>query len=219
MPIQQRAEETRTRILSAAQACFSRSGFAAASVADICAEAGVTKGAFYYHFSSKQNLFFELLKSWLVVVDSGLETARGQTATVCDGLVQMAGATRVIFENSVGYLPLFLEFWQQSIRDPQVWQQVKAPYRGYQQYFRQIVEAGVADGSLQVENPTVAANALLGMAVGLILQGLIDPSEADWANTMQDSVRMMLRGFGSKCHVPGVTCQLISSPSIFGGRG
>ncbi|MHB0966605.1 MAG: TetR/AcrR family transcriptional regulator [Bellilinea sp.] len=196
MPIQQRAEETRTRILSAAQACFSRSGFAAASVADICAEAGVTKGAFYYHFTSKQNLFFELLKSWLVVVDSGLETARGQTEIVSDGLVQMAGATRVIFENSVGYLPLFLEFWQQSIRDPQVWEQVKAPYRNYQQYFRRIVDAGVADGSLQVENPAVAANALLGMAVGLILQGLIDPSEADWANIMQDSVRMVLRGFG-----------------------
>ncbi len=196
MPIQQRAEETRTRILSAAQACFSRSGFAAASVADICAEAGVTKGAFYYHFTSKQNLFFELLKSWLVVVDSGLETARGQTEIVSDGLVQMAGATRVIFENSVGYLPLFLEFWQQSIRDPQVWEQVKAPYRNYQQYFRRIVDAGVADGSLQVENPAVAANALLGMAVGLILQGLIDPSEADWANIMQDSVRMILRGFG-----------------------
>ena len=196
MPIQQRAEETRTRILSAAQACFSRSGFAAASVADICAEAGVTKGAFYYHFTSKQNLFFELLKSWLVVVDSGLETARGQTEIVSDGLVQMAGATRVIFENSVGYLPLFLEFWQQSIRDPQVWEQVKAPYRTYQQYFRRIVDAGVADGSLQVENPAVAANALLGMAVGLILQGLIDPSEADWANIMQDSVRMILRGFG-----------------------
>ena len=196
MPIQQRAEETRTRILSAAQACFSRSGFAAASVAEICAEAGVTKGAFYYHFSSKQNLFFELLKSWLVVVDSGLETARGQTEIVSDGLVQMAGATRVIFENSVGYLPLFLEFWQQSIRDPQVWEQVKAPYRTYQQYFRRIVDAGVADGSLQVENPAVAANALLGMAVGLILQGLIDPSEADWANIMQDSVRMILQGFG-----------------------
>ncbi|MBA4399414.1 MAG: hypothetical protein C0396_06050 [Anaerolinea sp.] len=84
----------------------------------------------------------------------------------------------MIFENSVGYLPLFLEFWQQSIRDPQVWEQVKAPYRNYQQYFRRIVDAGVADGSLQVENPAVAANALLGMAVGLILQGLIDPSEA-----------------------------------------
>ncbi len=54
----------------------------------------------------------------------------------------------------------------------------------------------MADGSLQVENPAVAANALLGMAVGLILQGLIDPSEADWANIMQDSVHMILQGFG-----------------------
>ena len=196
MPIQQRAEETRTRILTAAQTCFSRSGFAAASVSDICAEAGVTKGAFYYHFTSKQNLFFELLKSWLMVVDYGLETARGQTDSVRDGLVQMAGATRIIFENSIGYLPLFLEFWQQSIRDPEVWQQVKAPYRGYQQYFRRIVEAGVADGSLKVENPTVAANALLGMAVGLILQGLIDPGQTDWADTMQEAVRQLLRGFG-----------------------
>ena len=198
MPIQRRAEETRNRILSAAQTCFSRSGFAAASVADICTEAGVTKGAFYYHFTSKQNLFFELLKSWLKVVDLGLETARGSAPTVSDGLIQMAGSTRIIFENSLGYLPLFLEFWQQSIRDPQVWQQVKEPYRAYQQYFRRIVEAGVADGSLKAENPGVAANALLGLGVGLILQGLIDPADADWAANTQEAVRIMLRGMGEK---------------------
>jgi len=65
MPQQPRAEETRTRILNAAQLCFSRYGYDAASVADICKEAGVTKGAFYYHFETKQALFLELLNRWL----------------------------------------------------------------------------------------------------------------------------------------------------------
>ena len=47
MAQQIRAEETRSRILEAAQNCFSRKGYDAASVSDICREAGITKGAFY----------------------------------------------------------------------------------------------------------------------------------------------------------------------------
>ncbi len=43
---QQRGEETRARILDAAVRKFAIAGYDAASVDDICAEAGVSKGAF-----------------------------------------------------------------------------------------------------------------------------------------------------------------------------
>jgi AcrR family transcriptional regulator len=46
----------RTRILDAAEVCFARSGFHRTTMADICGEAGVSAGALYVHFPSKEAL-------------------------------------------------------------------------------------------------------------------------------------------------------------------
>ena len=62
---QQRSEETRSRILESAIKLFSNRGYNKASVDDICADAGISKGAFYHHFKSKQALFPALLDGWL----------------------------------------------------------------------------------------------------------------------------------------------------------
>ena len=59
--MQQRSEETRTHILKAALDLFSKNGYDATSVANICQAAGVSKGAFYHHFASKHSVFQALL--------------------------------------------------------------------------------------------------------------------------------------------------------------
>jgi len=59
--MQQRSEETRTKIMDSAIKLFSTRGFNTASVDDICEEAGISKGAFYHHFESKQALILALL--------------------------------------------------------------------------------------------------------------------------------------------------------------
>lgn len=56
MAMQQRAVLTRGRVLIAAAGVFARTGFLAASMNDIVEAAGVTKGAVYFHFASKEAL-------------------------------------------------------------------------------------------------------------------------------------------------------------------
>ncbi len=56
MAMQQRAVLTRGRVLLAAAEVFARTGFLAASMNDIVEAAGVTKGAVYFHFPSKEAL-------------------------------------------------------------------------------------------------------------------------------------------------------------------
>ena len=55
------AEERRTGILDAALAVFSERGYHDASIDEIAGEAGVSKALIYEHFSSKQELYGELI--------------------------------------------------------------------------------------------------------------------------------------------------------------
>jgi AcrR family transcriptional regulator len=64
----QRRERTRAALISAARAMFAELGYASASREDIVERAGVTRGAMYHHFSSKEALFqavFEVVEGEL----------------------------------------------------------------------------------------------------------------------------------------------------------
>ena len=62
------AEETRAarrgQIITAALACFARAGYHETTMADVAAQAGVSKGTPYLYFDSKQALFIALHEEW-----------------------------------------------------------------------------------------------------------------------------------------------------------
>ena len=79
-------------------------------------------------------------------------------------------------------------------RDETVWQALIAPYRRYQEYFTELVEDGIAEGSLKAVNPQIAAQLILSLAVGLLLQGVLDPKGADWQKIAEQSMQIMMEG-------------------------
>src|SRR5512145_1840697 len=107
--MQARSEETRQHILEAALRRFANHGYNAASVDEICTDAGVSKGAFYHHFPSKQAVFIALLEGWLASVDASLKAARQPTVPAT--LIGMAERLPEILIAADGNLPMFLEFW------------------------------------------------------------------------------------------------------------
>jgi AcrR family transcriptional regulator len=78
---EQSKDQTRQRLLDAAQAMFMKKGFVAASVEDIAQAAGYTRGAFYSNFRSKPELFLELLRRDHEVMQAGLRAIFDQQAT------------------------------------------------------------------------------------------------------------------------------------------
>ena len=56
--------EARARLIEAARRLVRHKGFAATSVDDLCVAAGVTKGAFFHHFPSKEALGVALIDDW-----------------------------------------------------------------------------------------------------------------------------------------------------------
>jgi TetR/AcrR family transcriptional repressor of nem operon len=67
--------DARTRLLEAARDVIRAQGFAATSVDDLCREAGVTKGAFFHHFQSKEALGVAAAAHWAETTSVFFENA------------------------------------------------------------------------------------------------------------------------------------------------
>jgi TetR/AcrR family transcriptional regulator, transcriptional repressor for nem operon len=71
-----KADNARTRLLDAALRIIREKGFHGTSVDELCAAAGVTKGAFFHHFKSKEDLGVAAANHWSAMT-SGLFAAAG----------------------------------------------------------------------------------------------------------------------------------------------
>ena len=84
--------ETRTRILEAAVKVFATKGYHDAKVDDIVGEAQTSKGAFYFYFPSKQDIFIALSDTFADLLESKVSEAMQSEN---HGLQQMDAALRV----------------------------------------------------------------------------------------------------------------------------
>ena len=89
----ERKEETRRQILDAAAAAFAKDGYAATSLNDVIRHSELTKGAFYFHFPSKEALALavidDLRDSWSSMVTLAVDLEKPATEQARDmaGLV------------------------------------------------------------------------------------------------------------------------------------
>jgi AcrR family transcriptional regulator len=190
--MQARSEETRKKIIDEAERLFSQSGYDATGVAEICQAASISKGAFYHHFPSKHAVFMQLLEKWLVPMDENFQLVHQRAPDVPSALIEMAGLLDKVFLYAGERLPIFLEFWTQAHRDPEIWQITIAPYRRYQEFFAGLIREGIEEGSVRPVNPDATARVLIALALGLLLQSVLDPQGAPWGRFVQDSIRNYL---------------------------
>ena len=194
MSPRRKGEETRQRILESAVSCFSESGYDKTGVAKICRTAGISKGAFYHHFATKQALFLELLNHWLEGLDAEILRIRAEASDVPTALTRIAAMVRQVFEIGQGKLPMFLAFLNQAAHDKAIWSATISHYRRYQSIFAEIIKGGVEEGSIADIDPDTAAKTLVSLGVGLVLQGTLDSDSTDWGMVTEDGVNLLLEG-------------------------
>jgi len=189
---QSRSITTRDQLLANAAQLFADHGYDATGVAEICKVTGVSKGAFYHHFPSKHALFMALLNNWLEGVDLSLASISVQYKSVPEKILGMVEVIPEIILTGQSNLGIFMEFWTQAKRDPEIWETAIHPYRKYENYFTGLVLQGIQEGSIPSGDPVLLAHKIISMIVGVLFQAVLSPSGVDWRLVALGGIKSIL---------------------------
>jgi len=167
-------EASRDAILDAALRCFAKRGYHETSVDDIATAARLSKGAIYWHFAGKRELFLALMDRAL-----GYQAALAQA--VADA-PDWRSALRELFTRAPEYvereLPLVKLSLQHVLQDG-IDEGVRARSEQKQERWNAIVERqlarGVQDGTLRAVAPEDVTLAIGAAISGLTLLRLTNP--------------------------------------------
>jgi AcrR family transcriptional regulator len=139
------------RLLRVATRLFARHGFEGTSVQDIVDAAGVTKGAMYHYYGSKDDLLYEVYHQLLTMQMSHLTDIAKGSGTAEE---RLRDAAIDVVESSLANLDDMIVFFRSLHMLPDDRQtQVRAERRAYHDMFRGLVEEGMAAGVFRTEVP------------------------------------------------------------------
>jgi len=174
------AAVTRETLLQAGLTVFSRKGFDAATLEDIAREAGVTRGAIYWHFGSKTELFTALMDKYSSRGAMILQQAAAEGGSFNEILRRIFSRMLLAVENdwelrSMMEISLFKTGYSAGNEDWRIRQteNSRALVNGIAASLKQGIESGELRQDL---DPLVAARAFLAFQNGIIYLWLSDPA-------------------------------------------
>jgi AcrR family transcriptional regulator len=192
---ERRRRQTRDHLLTAAAEVFAQRGFHEATLEEVAAAAGFSKGAVYSNFTSKEDLFLSLLEHHVTEmfarVRSALEASDIPAGDRLGDFVQLAVES---FEMEQASAALYLEFWLYAVRHPEARSRLADIDRAQAQAIEAIVSAEQS-GAVATQPEAVAVMARLVVALfhGIGIVGLVDPDAVD-ANFLEAAIRLVDRG-------------------------
>jgi AcrR family transcriptional regulator len=172
---QQQKEQTRTRLVGAALRVFALQGYDHATVEEISLAAGHSKGAYYFHFDSKEGIFLELLSTWIEEQTRRLDTSGATSAPPAVALIETLASFLRYDDRDPHWASLLPEFWAQAHRNDKVRGTLQKAHERWLSLLKEVFEKGEREGivSLTVK-PEVAASLILAAHDGLVAhQGLL----------------------------------------------
>ncbi len=163
---------TRGKLIDAARKMFSTSGYEHATVDDISEAAGYSKGAYYFHFSTKDDILMELLRIWTEDRTRVLAAGAEPGASPRDGLHETL-TNFFSYADAPQWPGVLLEFWSQAVRNAEVSKRLTQAYAGWRTTLGEAFTAAAAAGALNLPSAEDAAAVALAAHDGYAVQTAI----------------------------------------------
>ncbi|MDQ4084627.1 MAG: TetR/AcrR family transcriptional regulator [Actinomycetota bacterium] len=167
----------REQILRAAWRCVAREGFHKASMADVIAESGLSAGAVYGYFRSKNEIIIALADRSIGTVDEVFHRMLADGRSPHPAEVLEAALQRLL-QSAVGedgdLTLIAVQAWGEAVRGGEIHDLVRPRITELREHWVEIARRHQAAGGLRPDaDPEQVGRALLGLMPGFVLQRLL----------------------------------------------
>jgi AcrR family transcriptional regulator len=189
-------KNTKERILEEAIKLFVRRGYHGTTIDNIVKEVGLTKGAFYSHFSSKGQLLLEIIRRYKIkLLDQMVSLSNENPGNALEKLNQIISFNaRFAAQNE--NLCIFLSFLSTELAtDVDFEPALKAVYREYTNLICKLIREGIDQGLLKKEmDPDLAAITFIALHDGVLHQWIVNRDSIDAEKYVRTFRRIFMSG-------------------------
>lgn len=181
-PKRRKREETRERLLRAALGVFARNGYDRATVDEIVRDAGYSKGAFYVHFNTKEDLFWAMLEDRATSMQQGFLLVLQPQASLRDNIHRLLSAIFDIEKQDPEWPATFMEFLAHAGRNAVVRERLGKIFENWHVFIADMLRVSRENGLVRSDlNVDFLARAAIALIEGTILQSRLsrDPHQLD----------------------------------------
>lgn len=186
-------QETRSRILEAAVNVFASKGYHDAKVDDIVSQSQTSKGAFYFYFPSKQDIFLALVDTFADLLESRL---RERLSAEPSGTARVEAALRICLATFGQYRSLAKIALVQATGLGNAFEQKRQSVnQRFITIVRENLDAAVSEGSIPSLDTEVAACAWVGALNEIVLRWVYT-GQPDPERSLPALRRLLLQSVG-----------------------
>ncbi|WP_180132298.1 TetR family transcriptional regulator [Rhodoferax sp. BLA1] len=207
------AQTTRTQLMDAALHLFAKQGVSRTSLQDIALAAGATRGAIYWHFKNKADLFNALMDSATLPMEQTMQQISDDGTQ--DPLLELERAILLPMQSIVDDERVRATFEIATMKVEYVEELLAVKQRHLQCYTdntrelqRRLQEVATHRSVRLPMSPTVAAQGLHSLMVGLIHTWMLAPTTFDLVEVARAAVSAYLAGLGLP--LPGAVPETIA---------
>lgn len=194
----QEAEQTRLKLIHTALMVFSDKGVAKTTLNDISSAAGVTKGAFYWHFKNKLEIFAAIEEEYITPIDLKASEIMTEAQQPVEGLLQSVTCYLSELENSKEMQAAFMLYFYKCEYTEEFSSWLKLDSDAVQQTVDEITQT-LMRHPVFVERGEAAARQLattvLDYLVGLMMRWVRD-KQGSLVEQAMSGLNMLFKGDG-----------------------
>ena len=186
------------QIMNAAQAVVVSKGYDQSRMDDIVAKAQLSKGAIYWYYKSKKDVYLSLIDYWFNEYSEGIFNCLEDKQSSSDKLRTLFEYFVDQFDKNPDTFKIMVEFWRTSGLDSDFNTKLQEIYSHFLEYIIDIIKSGIDNNEFKNVDPRITALSILVNIEGIHWFTLFDKSGVEAHEYINTISNFILNGLKKK---------------------
>jgi len=192
------SEERKEQILEAATKVFIQAGFHKARMDDIAKQAGLSKGALYWYFDSKNAIIQAILDRMFTREFEHLEAFIEADIPAMDKMKSFLEFAVSDIVRMEPLMPIMYEFWALLLREKRVKEVLGGYYQGFFDIFVPIIQQGIDNGEFREVDPGEVVVTMSAFIEGLFVLWAAVPELIEIERHIRSGTQLIIDSIANK---------------------